>query len=401
MTIEIDNKILQNQESQEYIKFSDTEIGKTNWLMNKFNAELPNENYIYNHANEAEKNLSPEEYADFIKKREQEYYAFLDKLKKENKTTKLFDKWVNDKLKYESWRDLLRYRWTHPHYNGMQRDSFNLGESFFTFLRDYNMNDNELFSVVHTDFLDEYSIYSNEYPKDSVSKFVSTFQSEGAEKALPILKNMIDINTSGFTKELLLTKLYMNLLNAQEIGMFEAIYDSSFTHKSYFLNTIKKEYSKLRDYFSNQNMENANLSTIKSSVVSSLIDTIAQKYRDKIIYIDFWAPWCGPCIEEIPYSKDIQEYFKNDDVVFLFLANRCKEESWKSTISNKKLIGEHILLTDDQFNILAGLLNISGIPHYTLIDDKGNIVLKDAPRPSDKEKLIAEIERHLNKHQIP
>ena len=91
------------------------------------------------------------------------------------------------------------------------------------------------------------------------------------------------------------------------------------------------------------------------------------------------------------------EYFKNDKVVFLFLANRCKADARKATITNKNLQGEHILLTDDQFKVLEELLGINGIPHYTLIDKKGNIVFKNAPRPSDKDKLITEIKRQMNK----
>jgi hypothetical protein len=47
--------------------------------------------------------------------------------------------------------------------------------------------------------------------------------------------------------------------------------------------------------------------------------------------------------------------------------------------------------------MLAGLLDLTGIPHYNLIDMKEYIVLKEAPQSSEKEKLIAEIKRQMNK----
>jgi thiol-disulfide isomerase/thioredoxin len=397
LNIQIDNNILQDNESQEHIKFSDTEIGKTNWLIYQFKAELPNENYIYNKAYDAEKNLTHEEFTKYISNRENEYFAFLDKFQKANQTTELFDTWVNDHLKYESWNDLMRYRWTHPHYNKIESDSFNLPESYFAFLSNYNMNDNKLFSIPHADFLHELSMYSNQNPKDSLIKAISTYHTHGFEKTFDILKSMIGLNANGFTKDLILTKYYLGIIEGQELEMFEAVYDSNYTAQSYFINTINKEHQKLKDYLSNQNTANANLSDIESSIVTGIIDSISQKYSGKVIYIDFWAPWCSPCMSEMPYSKEVQEYFEDSDVVFLFLANRCKADSWKATIANNKLTGEHILLTDDQFNVLAGLLNISGIPHYTLIDKQGKIVLKDAPRPSDKDKLINEINRQMTK----
>jgi thiol-disulfide isomerase/thioredoxin len=396
--IQIDNKILEDKESkQKYIKFSDTKTGETNRLLNKFKDELPNENYIYNKANEAEKKLSPEEYKNYISKRENEYFTFLNKFKKENQTTELFDNWVNDILKYETWHDLMRYRWTHPYYNNIQKDSFNLPENYFSFLSEYNMNDNRLFSIVHVDFLNEFYMYSNQNPKDSLKKAISTYQTQGYEKASVILKSMIEVNTKGFTKDLFFTENYISLLKGQELKLFEAVYDSNFTNQDYFIKTISKEHQKLKDYLSNQNTTNANISEIKSSVLTGIVDSISKKYNNKVIYIDFWAPWCSPCMNEMSNSKEMQEHFKKNEVIFLFLANRCKEDSWKATIANKNLTGEHILLTDDQFNVLAGLLNITSIPHYTLIDKKGNIVLKDAPRPSDKDKLITEINRQLNK----
>ncbi len=409
----IDNKILEDKRRQKYkhLKFSESNTGKTNMLISKFNAELPNENYIYDKAIEAEKNLSTNEFTNYISKRENEYYTFLNKFKKENKTTKLFDNWVKDNLKYKSWNDLMRYRWTHPYYNKMEEDSFTLPKKYFYFLRDYDTNDNNLFSIAHADFLQEFSEYchanvyylkdllkhSNQNQRDSLKKAIAINKIDRYKNASEKLKRNITLNTNGFTKDLFFTEYYISILRKNKLKLFEALYDSNFTSQNCFLNMIDNEHLKLKDYLSNQNTTNENLSTIKSSILTGIIDSIGQKYRDKVIYIDFWAPWCGPCMNEMPYSKKIQEYFQNKDVIFLFLASKCKEDSWKATIANKKLTGEHMLLTDDQFNVLSGLLGITGIPHYSMIDKKGNIVLKDAARPSEKDQVISEINRQLNK----
>ena len=388
--IAIENKFAERYDLN-YVHFDNTEIGKTNLLVNKYYEELPLEEYFYQRAIDAEKNMNPKEYTGFIHERDSALTALYNKFISENATTPLFKKWCLDDIKYLALKSLMRYRWTHPDHNNI--DSFSLPENYFSFLTDYNMNDNNVFSFNHSDFLHEFFMYSYYTPKDSFQKASNLPRDKGYE----VIKNMLKMHSTGFTRELFLSINYMNILDGQLLDVFESTYDSSFTDQNYFLTTIDDEYQKLKEYLSNQNTGAINVSTIESSIVAGLLDTIAQRYHDKVIYIDFWAPWCSPCMNEMPYSKEIQEYYKDNDVIFVFLANRCKEDSWKATIANKKLTGEHFLLTNDQYNVLAGILDISGIPQYTLIDRNGNIVLKNAPRPSDKDNLIKEINRQLNK----
>lgn len=287
----------------------------------------------------------------------------------------------------------MRYRWTHPTYNKIAEDSFQIPKDYFSFLGDYDMNDNKLFSRTHIDFLHELSMYSRRNPKDSLIKASVAFKEKRTAVAADILINMIKTNVSGFTCDLFITKFYLDILNGQQMDIFNAVYDSAYTTHPYFLNTINEEQVNLKKFLSNKNTDGAKLTSLKTSITNQLIDSIAAKYKNKVIYVDFWAPWCSPCMQEMPFSKEIQEYYKNENVVFLFLASRCKEDSWKSTIANKKLTGEHILLTDDQFNVLSSILGISGIPHYSLIDKNGEIYMKKAPRPSDKIELKNEIEK--------
>ena len=82
-------------------------------------------------------------------------------------------------------------------------------------------------------------------------------------------------------------------------------------------------------------------------------------------------------------------------MTFLFLGNNCNKEVWKATIANKGLTGEHILLSNVQYPELRELFDISGIPHYATIDKKGNIVSKDAFRPSSGEYLKKELQSLL------
>ena len=206
---------------------------------------------------------------------------------------------------------------------------------------------------------------------------------------------MIYNNTYGFTRNLCLTKFYLDALEGKQLKEFEALYDSTYITDLYFKKLINEEYLNLQKFMSNQTTEGANIKSLSNKILRNLIDTISSKYSGKVIYVDFWAPWCSPCLAELPNSKILQQDYKSQDVVFLFLANRCKEDAWKATIANKGLTGDHILLSDVQYNLLASEFGITGIPHYVLIDRKGNIVSKSAPRPSQKDQIKPEIDRLL------
>lgn len=400
--IEIDADIF-NESDNEYphgvffCRFPDNELGRTNKEINKFKEDLPDDNYSNSKANEAERDKLPDDYKEFVKEREVEYSDFLNSYITKNKTTSLFKKWADDHLKYEPMNDLMRYRWTHSEYNQDKTDTFRVPDRYFSFLNDYNMDDTDLFSISHIDFLHELSMYSKQNPTESRVKANRAINEKDFRGGVEILTSMIKLHTTGFTRDLFLTQFYYNILKGQQLDIFEAVFDSAYTQHPYFLKIINTEYSDLRKYLSNQNTSGANIVTLKSAITADLIDSIVVKYKNKVIYIDFWAPWCSPCMAEMPSSIEIQSYFKNKDVVFLFLANRCKEDSWKATIANQKITGEHILLTDDQFNVLSSILGIGGIPHYTLINKSGIIVIKNAPRPSDKKGLITEIEKLLAK----
>ncbi len=117
--------------------------------------------------------------------------------------------------------------------------------------------------------------------------------------------------------------------------------------------------------------------------------------KGKVVYMDFWASWCGPCKGEMPYAKKLKEHFKdNKDVVFLYVSIDEKEEAWKKGITAMDISGIHAR-TPGWGGEIAKLYKIQSVPSYFLIDKKGNFVMKTTPRPSQTEELKKEIEKLL------
>ncbi|MES2141210.1 MAG: TlpA disulfide reductase family protein [Bacteroidota bacterium] len=113
-------------------------------------------------------------------------------------------------------------------------------------------------------------------------------------------------------------------------------------------------------------------------------------FRGKVIYVDFWASWCGPCRQQFPFSKKLHEQLtdkQKKEVVFLYISIDNTEEIWKQAVNSLQLGGVHALSPGGWSSFVAKYYQISGIPRYMLIDKKGNVVDPNAKRPDDENTL--------------
>ena len=113
-------------------------------------------------------------------------------------------------------------------------------------------------------------------------------------------------------------------------------------------------------------------------------------FKDKVVYIDVWATWCGPCKQELPHLKKIEKELRdNPNVVFLSVSvDATKDiERWKTFVEREKLNGVQLFAGDRAKRELMDPYKIAGIPRFILVGKDGNIVSPDAPRPSSQEIL--------------
>ena len=127
------------------------------------------------------------------------------------------------------------------------------------------------------------------------------------------------------------------------------------------------------------------LQTPDGSQVS--LDDVLHRYAGKVIYLDVWASWCGPCRHQAPYLESLRTAFAKDSVVFLSISIDADPLDWKQAMTELGTAGSgtDFLLLDGHHSTLNNILHIKGVPRYALLDRNGRFVDKDAPFPSTDE----------------
>ena len=117
-------------------------------------------------------------------------------------------------------------------------------------------------------------------------------------------------------------------------------------------------------------------------------------FKGKVVYLDVWASWCGPCRAEFPFSKQLQERLtakQKEKVVFLYLSIDDTEEVWKRAFATLQLTGEQGWSKGGWKSRVVQYFGIQGIPRYLLINKNGKVVDENAKRPSQTDAILEDI----------
>lgn len=190
-----------------------------------------------------------------------------------------------------------------------------------------------------------------------------------------IIKNTPD----SLLKQMVLTELIRQNFDNSDIKLFEKYRDliESNIKEPFLIEPLLEKYNQTKERLENpQIASGAMLKKIANSSAKEIMDRIIQSNKGKVIYLDCWATWCGPCRSEMPNSKELMKKMTGKDVAFVYLCIDSEEKLWKASLAEMQLTGQHYFLTNEQSTDIRKVFEVNGIPHYFLIDKKGIIVEK-------------------------
>lgn len=183
-------------------------------------------------------------------------------------------------------------------------------------------------------------------------------------------------------------------------ALLHAVYDLQAKYpKSVNLDFYKPRIEKLK-----ANLESAQKTFDEGKIIEpnyNSFDNLIKRFEGKNLFVDVWATWCHPCIEDFKFKSSIQPFIERNQIEILYISIDKSEwdDRWRQSIKINQLAGHHFRANSkfitDMWNVIGDFQG--AIPRYVLIDKTGKIFKSTAARPSMGDALPTQIEELINK----
>lgn len=262
-----------------------------------------------------------------------------------------------------------KYRREHKNLSGYV--NYPIERSHYQFLRKFDLNNpKSLYSFVNSDLM-------NTLLTDSVLN-IPNIASMPLEKwrvgTKAIFNDLIGENNQFFI-DLLTLNAYSRQIQGSRLLSQEQIRDiETYFTKGNLSNFLFDENSNMRKTLQQtEKLHPLVINQTPESAKGELLKNIVAKYKGKVVFVDFWATWCAPCIAGMQLSKPVKSEYSQKDVTFVYITSTSSPKKlWENKIP--QIGGEHYYLSMEKNDEIMDQYNFSTIPMYMVFDKEGNLL---------------------------
>ena len=121
------------------------------------------------------------------------------------------------------------------------------------------------------------------------------------------------------------------------------------------------------------------------------LQALIDAHKGEVVFVDFWATWCGPCVEGFPHTVELSQKYKGQGLATIAVSfDELKDEAKvRQFLADKGAHFEHLLSKYDGVSQEAALdFDVEALPQYRLYNRQGKLVHKWEGQPDDLEQQI-------------
>lgn len=280
------------------------------------------------------------------------------------------DKQLTDEFKiflqtefdYDQWLKLLTY-------GDVYQGRYRLDTSFLSFL------DTAL-------VLDDLSLGNQNY-RDFITAFVHyrcRYQANSTESIYVQLYYYSKHFLAGRTKYFTMAQFLATALRKENPTAILPIYEDFIKENPYYEldKVVLDPFQKANQFTAGTTAPDFALKNTQGEVVQ------LSQLKGKVVYLDFWASWCRPCMQKLEALQALKPQFEGKDVVFLHVSLDRSPETWRKTLEEKQFTGQQLFFDPNRSEITDDY-EVLSVPTFFLITKEGNFAF--TPSSFDSKEL--------------
>ena len=249
-------------------------------------------------------------------------------------------------------------------YGDVFRNRFGITEDFFDFLDEVPLQNESIGNYWYRQFLQAYLCFQYAKTENTGNAFAGQY----------------DMATQLFDKKAkayLQSEMLVRGFRADEVEALQRKYWDFSDHNPYpeLDNKVMSVYYQVMKYAEGSLAPDFTLADPNGQLIS------LHQYKGKVVYLNFWASWCRPCMAKMDQLKAIQEELERQGIVFLNVSLDRQKETWLNTLRERNIGGYNVFANGDIKSDVAKNYQIKILPQYYIIDKLGNFA--DKPKEHD------------------
>lgn len=193
------------------------------------------------------------------------------------------------------------------------------------------------------------------------------------QKMLPLLRKLNETLTDPTSRSVVL----------RQLGEYHQRYGTAARAKGYFEEMLSLQADSFHVEYAKgaiRELEHLSVGDPAPDFTAATIEGNTVKLSDlegKVVVLEFWATWCGPCIPDVPHLKELHAKYKSENFQLVGVSLDTELNKLKQFVKDREMTWPQIWQEKEWKGPVVELYNVTGIPDSYLIDQNGKIAAKD------------------------